>query len=799
MKYRISFGAVIFFLGAAGSFAQTVDLGRNQRTVRPGRQGVSALEFDLDGDGMRLGLAEFQLRLPGEDSAPVRLQRKDFQSRDGDGGFWRGTVGLRDDSEVMLTLHEGFLAGTIRMGTDLYEVRPTANGHVVEKIDPASYPACAGSPEQEKENVDAAPPADLGSFAVRGDSFAAGAAGGASVNAAGAYTIDILTVYTPEARAAAGGPGQMAAIIQAAVDAANQAFANSGVNAAYRLVRTAESAHSDTGNINTDLSWLASDAATATLRNEAGADLVSLVVENGGGYCGVGYVMRSPGPGFASAGFQVTARNCAVGNLSFAHEHGHNLGLEHDAANGPAATAASYPWSFGHLVNGVFRTVMSYASACPNGCTRVAYFSNPNVSYLGYPTGVANVSDNARSANATVSIVSAFRLGPVTAPTKPGAPTGLTASPVSSSQINLTWTDNANNETAFKVERSSDGVNFTYLAAVAANVTTHSFTGLTPATLYTFRVRATNAAGDSENTNLATATTLAALTTPAAPTGLSATVVSANQITLTWTDNANNETAFKVERSSDGVNFTYLTAVAANVTTHSFTGLTPATLYTFRVRATNAAGDSANTNLVTATTLAALTTPAAPTGLNATAVSASQINLAWTDASSNETGFKIERSTGGAFEQIAVVGAGVTTYASTGLAAGTAYSYRVRSSNAQGESGYSNVVTATTQTPPPGAPSALRGAPLFSGSTLVAIRLNWGNVANESSYRLERCKATSLTSGCTYAALRELRANSVGMTDTGVIALGRGIYKYRIRAENGGASSAWVETTVNAQ
>ena len=704
MKYRISFGAVIFFLGAAGSFAQTVDLGRNQRTVRPGRHGVSALEFDLDGDAMRLGLAEFQLRLPGEDSAPVRLQRKDFQSRDDDGGFWRGTVGLRDDSEVMLTLHEGFVAGTIRIGTDLYEVRPTANGHLVEKIDPASYPACAGSPEPEKENVDAAAAADQGSFAVRGDSFAAGAAGGASVNAAGTYTIDVLTVYTPEARAAAGGPGQMAAIIQAAVDAANQAFANSGVNAAYRLVRTAEAAHSDTGNINTDLSWLSSDAATATLRNEAGADLVSLVVENGGGFCGVGYVMRSPGPGFASAGFQVTARNCAVGNLSFAHEHGHNLGLEHDAANGPAATAASYPWSFGHLVNGVFRTVMSYASACPNGCTRVAYFSNPDVSYLGYPTGVANVSDNARSANATVSIVSAFRLGPVTAPTKPAAPTGLTAAPVSSSQINLTWTDNANNETAFKVERSSDGVNFTYL-----------------------------------------------------------------------------------------------TAVAANVTTHSFTGLTPATSYTFRVRATNAAGDSANTNLVTATTLAALTTPAAPTGLNATAVSANQINLAWTDASSNETGFKIERSTGGAFEQIAVVAAGVNTYPTTGLAAGTAYSYRVRSSNAQGDSGYSNVATATTQAPPPGTPGALRATPLFSGPSLVAIRLNWGSVANESSFRLERCKATSLTSGCTYAALRELRANSVGMTDTGVAALGRGIYKYRIRAESGAASSAWVETTVNAQ
>ncbi len=705
MRNGISFGAVLFFVGAAGSFAQTVDLGRNQRAVRPGSHGVSALEFDLDGEAMRLGLAEFQLRLPGEDSAPVRLQRKDFQAREGDGGFWRGTVSLRDDSEVMLTLHEGFLAGTIRMGTDLYEVRPTANGHVVERIDPASYPACAGSPEPEKEHADAAAAAaDQGSLAARGGSFAAGAAGTAGLNAAGAYMIDLLSVYTPEARAAAGGPGQMAAIIQAAVDAANQVFANSGVNAAYRLVRTAESARGDSGNLTMDLNWLAGDAAIATLRNEAGADLVSLVVENGGGFCGLGYVMRSPGPGFAAAGFQVTARKCAVGNLSFAHEHGHNLGLEHDTANGPAANVASYPWSFGHLVNGVFRTLMSYASACPNGCTRVPYFSNPNVSYLGYPTGVANVSDNARSANATVSMVSAFRLGPVATPTKPAAPSGLTASPVSSSQINLTWTDNSNNESAFKVERSTDGVNFTVL-----------------------------------------------------------------------------------------------TTVAANTTTLSSTGLAPATLYVFRVRATNFPGDSANSNLASATTLTALTAPAAPTGLNATAVSDSQINLSWTDASSNETGFKIERSTGGSFVQIDAAGAGVTTYASAGLAAGTAHSYRVRSSNAQGDSGYSNAVTATTQRPAPTAPGSFRGTPLFSGSSLVAIRLNWGNVANESSYRLERCKATSLTAACTYAALREVRANGTGITDITVAALGRGVFKYRVRAENGAVSSAWVETTVNAQ
>ncbi len=95
---------------------------------------------------------------------------------------------------------------------------------------------------------------------------------------------------------------------------------------------------------------------------------------------------------------------------------------------------------------------------------------------------------------------------------------------------------------------------------------------------------------------------------------------------------------------------------------------------------------------------AAASPPTAPTGLTATAVSQSQINLAWTDASNNETGFKIERSpfAPGSWSQIATVGAGVTTYPNTSLSAGTTYYYRVRAYNAAGDSAYSNEAHATT-------------------------------------------------------------------------------------------------------
>jgi hypothetical protein len=88
----------------------------------------------------------------------------------------------------------------------------------------------------------------------------------------------------------------------------------------------------------------------------------------------------------------------------------------------------------------------------------------------------------------------------------------------------------------------------------------------------------------------------------------------------------------------------------------------------------------------------------APTGLVATAQSASSILLTWTDASNNETGFRIERSTaGGSFAEIATVGANVTSFTNnTSLLPSTAYTYRVRAYNASTTSGYSNTSSATT-------------------------------------------------------------------------------------------------------
>jgi hypothetical protein len=117
--------------------------------------------------------------------------------------------------------------------------------------------------------------------------------------------------------------------------------------------------------------------------------------------------------------------------------------------------------------------------------------------------------------------------------------------------------------------------------------------------------------------------------------------------------------------------------------------------YALTARATDNAGAVTTSSTVSITVVS--TAPAAPSSLKATALSSSRIDLAWNDNSANETGFQIERSTNGtAFTQIATAGANVKTYSSTGLARNKTYNYRVRATNAGGNSTYSNTASART-------------------------------------------------------------------------------------------------------
>lgn len=292
----------------------------------------------------------------------------------------------------------------------------------------------------------------------------------------------------------------------------------------------------------------------------------------------------------------------------------------------------------------------------------------------------------------------------------PAAPSNLTATAVSAQQVNLAWSDNSGDEEGFFVERSTDGGSSWFsIAAVEANMSGYSVTGLYPESTYFYRVRSYNSVGRSGPSNTATATTPAEpVSVPAAPGALTTSPASSSEIALSWTDNSANEDGFKIERSSDGgVSWADAASTPANVYTFVDAGRAASTTYAYRVRAHNAAGNSGYSNTATATTYSApLASPSPPSALAASSMSSSEIALSWTDNSGNEDRFTVERSSDGGvnWAQIATLPQGSTTFRSTGLMADTNYHYRVAAHNGAGASSYSNVSWARTMMAPSGPP-----------------------------------------------------------------------------------------------
>jgi hypothetical protein len=300
----------------------------------------------------------------------------------------------------------------------------------------------------------------------------------------------------------------------------------------------------------------------------------------------------------------------------------------------------------------------------------------------------------------------------------PTSPTNLSVTPVSGSELLLSWDDESSNEAGFIISRTTSQLGqFTAIDTVPANVTTYQDTGLTNGQSYFYYVRAFNDDGLSErHTNIATEKTA---DVPLIPSNVQLTVKDSKTIVVSWevstAPSTTREAAgFSIELANilginppqgrktnsqrtneDDLIYFVIKEVDANTRSLEVTGLIANQKYIFRVRAFNDNGNSPYSTETTATTQVdvAISLPNAPTNLVAEAVSQSEIDLTWKDNSSNEKVFKIERKLSGAtdWEEIGQVLSGTTNFSSLGLQEDSTYLYRVRASNEGGESAYSNI------------------------------------------------------------------------------------------------------------
>jgi hypothetical protein len=284
--------------------------------------------------------------------------------------------------------------------------------------------------------------------------------------------------------------------------------------------------------------------------------------------------------------------------------------------------------------------------------------------------------------------------------TSPGVPANVQASPVSQTQINVTWSNNNNNES------STDSVSgIAYDIVIDENMDTgivygvnspFASSGLQVGSTHSYRVRARSlqniTLAPSAWSALVSATTFTVVTIPSTPTNLTATALSTSSIRVSWSP-VNNAVSYSLQ--IDGK------LISPNVTTTSYTvnSLAADSTHTFAVAATNGAGTSPFTNTISLTTPKA-TLPAIPTGLALTVNSSAQITVVWLGAA-NATTYDLEKNG-------TILISSRTPFVDIGLKGQTTYTYRVRGTNAYGSSEWSTAVSGTT-------PAAAVNPPLSVG------------------------------------------------------------------------------------
>jgi hypothetical protein len=260
-------------------------------------------------------------------------------------------------------------------------------------------------------------------------------------------------------------------------------------------------------------------------------------------------------------------------------------------------------------------------------------------------------------------------------------PTSLTTDVISSTEIDLNWSDSESDVGGYAIDWKTDSTDFQELAYLPDNTTTYQAMNLTPGTKYTFQVTALAYSGISGASSTANGETY-----PATPTGLNATLSSDGDVDLNWNPVAG-ETGYVLEHSPDGSSWTPVGS-PSDSTSATDSPSSPMT-YSYRVKATNDSGDSDYSPTIQVSVV-----PTSPSGLTATLNPDNTVSLSWSDNSSNETGFNVEQSSDGInFSSVHTTSANTTQYNASGLSLASVYSFRITATDAAGDSAPSNIAT----------------------------------------------------------------------------------------------------------
>jgi len=312
------------------------------------------------------------------------------------------------------------------------------------------------------------------------------------------------------------------------------------------------------------------------------------------------------------------------------------------------------------------------------------------------------------------------------------SPAGLTATAVSSAEIDLAWPTPSGQADGFQLFRSSTGATgaFTLTASPPSNATSYSDLQVGASTTYCYKLRSFSNA--KRNTTYSAYSSVACATTPArvvrAPLAVDAIPMLSNRVDVRWADSSANETGFRVEVSIDaGSAWRVLTALPANAVAFSDTTPVAEQAVCYRVFAL------LDTVKSQPSTMDCTTPPAAPTNLVASVPDAQSVWLSWSDNSNVEESYSITRrsSVNPNFEMaVAELAANATSYRDTGLVTGVTYSYRVRPKKDHGFGSASNIAIATPQA------AGLPNPPthLVAAASFMNITLTWQDNSSDEDY-----------------------------------------------------------------